>query len=90
MHEPTHTPGPWINDGGIVYGKNTELVGAPSFDIYDAQSWPGHAEEAQANAKLIAAAPELLEALQHVLECMSQIPDDVMDVIISAIRKATQ
>lgn len=90
MNDPSHTPGPWINDNGLVYGKNTEFVGAPSWDIYDASEWHGHAEEAQANAKLIAAAPDLLEALQTVLSGISRIPEDVLDEITFAIRKATQ
>lgn len=46
--------------------------------------------ERAATAKLIAAAPEMLEALQYVLSGISRIPDDVMDTITNAIRKATQ
>lgn len=43
-----------------------------------------------ANAKLIAAAPDMLEALQTVLSGISRIPEDVLDEITFAIRKATQ
>jgi len=65
-----HTPGPWSHNGEIVFaGKFT----------YDAvkghESWVNHVniaviddgENWLANAKLIAAAPELLEALKFVV-----------------------
>lgn len=59
-----HTPGPWQNDCGLVYGREPKNMSSPSFDIFDASEWPGDVDEAQANARLIAAAPELLEALE--------------------------
>jgi hypothetical protein len=90
MNELSHTPGPWINDNGLVYGKNTEFLGAPSWDIYDASEWPGHAEEAQANAKLIAAAPDLLEACRYAYAEMDVIPYHIKSKLSDAIRKATQ
>jgi hypothetical protein len=62
----TPTPGPWINDNGLVTGRCTEFAGAPSFDIFDAANWPGHEDEGQANARLIAAAPEMLEMLKNI------------------------
>ena len=59
-----HTPGPWNTDGRfILSGTNP---GAP----YIADCLPGHEYRAegstQANAALIAAAPELLEALKDL------------------------
>ncbi len=59
-----HTPGPWVNDNGLVYGTG---MGGASFDIFDASEWNGALEEAHANAALIAAAPDLLAALQDAL-----------------------
>jgi hypothetical protein len=47
----THTPGPWAIRSGIVYGPNEQRVAA---------------FEGLANARLIAAAPELLAALREV------------------------
>ncbi len=60
-----HTPGPWHTTGdGLVYAE-------PSFDDIEAplvcdateEGWMGPNDEEKANAQLISAAPELLEAL---------------------------
>jgi hypothetical protein len=66
----THTPGPWVNDNGLVNGLDPRagIKGPRSFDIFDAADWPGDEEEAQANAALIAAAPEMLAALKKMLK----------------------
>lgn len=79
MAKETHTPGPW--DVFPHYCKNdpdpgpygeTLLIGKGQFDTL-AEVRPGSDEygtEYQANARLIAAAPELLEALENLLaEC---------------------
>ena len=60
-----HTPGPWINDGGLVCGQDIKH-GGPSFDIFDASEWNGPELEGQANARLIAAAPEMLTFVKEV------------------------
>lgn len=65
-----YTPGPWHNDGGLVCGKDIKH-GGPSFDIFDASEWNGPESEGQANARLIAAAPEMLEALNVALFAMT-------------------
>jgi len=58
--ETKHTQGTWHSHDGQIYpdqtGKTICLI--PYYDK--------HNEEAQANAKLIAASPQLLEALQTV------------------------
>lgn len=64
----THTPGPWkfvMNDGFMnadIYGKNRN---------HTAVVWSGNNpsyEIVQANARLIAAAPDLLAALQAIVK----------------------
>lgn len=64
----SHTPGPWqsrqvLTDSGVTY-----VVESPSdalFEVCECSSPSEHAEEeVQDNARLIAAAPELLRALQ--------------------------
>jgi len=49
---PVRTPGPWRNDGTMVYGRGAEAIAQVVMGTGDL-----------ANARLIAAAPELLEAL---------------------------
>ena len=76
-----HTPGPWVV-GSHDFLDQWVCIDAPSGDHdLDYKSWEGVAmaygcedspfkglEKAKANAMLIAAAPELLEALESVLE----------------------
>ena len=83
-----HTPGPWsIGDSTIVYDDNGYEIAF----IYKNEN----IEHAPANAKLIAAAPELLAALQYVEEhrkngYMRGDQFKFMDkIILPAIAKAT-
>lgn len=71
-----HTPGPWtINQhepctvNAIYRNRENPLP----FSI--CQVFGQNGEEAKANARLIATAPEMLEALQNVLRCAER--DDV-------------
>ena len=67
-----HTPGPWKVFWGkrkrhMFIGIGTEAgdgITDPHFGL-----WRGDSEEAAANARLIAAAPDLLKALKDILEC---------------------
>lgn len=53
----THTPGPWHENDGFIYGDNPPLIVCdPHCDVAD------H-DEREANARLIASAPDLLEAV---------------------------
>jgi len=96
--ENKHTPGPWkiIYPEGFLY--HIVINGRPFIATIDGQ-YPDleqceeHEQENLANAKLIAAAPELLEALRAIAE---ELPDPTLSVtkIIkeiaeSAIKKAT-
>jgi hypothetical protein len=64
MSEAKYTPGPWQQWKGQVFIQN------PSRMICDVSgdsiAWPLIPEEVIPNARLIAAAPELLEALERV------------------------
>lgn len=83
-----HTPAPWESKNGIIfvtYGKSIATVHTQISDEYEDVDI-----EAHANAKLIAAAPELLEALRNVrLHMTAYIPEKVFDLIDNAIKKAT-
>lgn len=75
-----HTPGKWntsklVNDIGIYAdGSNRDLALVYKYS----RSIPE--EEAQANANLMAAAPELLEALQKAKEVIERMSDEFREV----------
>jgi len=84
MKPTKHTPGPWkVIDGNEVYSGVTPI----------AQSW-ATVDEQEANARLIAAAPELLSALKALKEQLESEEADGHNrtvhliVIDSAIAKA--
>ena len=98
-----HTPGPWhldvlahtLTDTGdydnrwIVRGNNRERIA----DMFE------EGDQADANAQLIAAAPEMLDALKHCYDLLGryeinridgdEIADEAASIIRSAITKAT-
>ena len=97
MTKAQHTPGPWVtNTAGsakrgepfkiteiYVYAPGTQDDTAICADVID----PVTQEPSEANARLIAAAPELLEALQYAI---SQVPElATVPGIRAAIAKAT-
>lgn len=59
-----HTPGPWYANGIVVRPANVDRN--PCIAVADDQD--RLRDEQEANARLIAAAPELLEALRNLLE----------------------
>ena len=96
-----HTPGPWTvrhdfrsGNGELCIGVSAARIGPKS----GAVAWPSGVDDAQelANARLIAAAPDLLAALQHMVD-MYQRHFDVMpvawqtadDIARAAIARAT-
>lgn len=101
MSNEKHTPGPWelttipfelrnTDSAAAIYGPYTLNQGACL--ISDISRSPGD-EQATANAKLIAAAPELLEALNLVFEHAKLIINDNhpdYKKTIAAIKKATE
>lgn len=87
-----HTPGPWAVNAGeptLVYDPRNpedESAIAVTYDVEsgDRFSWPRDADEAEANARLIAAAPELLRlfrALDEKLPCDWALPSGACDVL---------
>lgn len=96
-----HTPGPWLREGKLVYALHHNgdykdgkpfLVNRFSTSIQAYISQGGTIEEAEANTNLIAAAPDLLEALQNLVmqeeafTSESGIP--LEDPIRQAVKKA--
>lgn len=73
----THTPGPWE----AVTGGLDALVRCPdgrTFNIGDAIY---HGQESKANANLIAAAPDLLGALEDMVKATDNWNAAVQDII---------
>ena len=79
MSEAKHTPGPWeiiIDDDGNPLSGRPMVAAAPELDCaivhwdgFQQQFWESARgkKEMHANARLIAAAPDLLEALEWAL-----------------------
>ena len=71
MKEFKGTPGPWRvseKHGDLIdIRHNDNGIGAISLNLAHVVARQSWSKEAEANAKLIAAAPELLEALQKLL-----------------------
>jgi hypothetical protein len=93
MGNVAHTPGPWEHDesGGLVPGSHEWHVYANSAPV--GKRLPAICDS-EANARLIAAAPELLAALQLILDDYDNGYDTVLqfkavDATRAAIAKAT-
>jgi hypothetical protein len=80
-----HTPGPWhigMKPGPMIYGSDSSQVADLRGDLLDRG-------EAQANARLIAAAPDLLAAISRAVEFMrANYSDEDMPDILPAARAA--
>jgi len=64
-----HTKGPWSAQGDTYVTVNSLII------AHCKQAGNTTLEEAQANTRLIAAAPELLEALEQALGMMESVRD---------------
>lgn len=89
-----HTPGPW--DAGLerMGDPDKRKIWATSLQVASAASMWISQEVQEANARLIAAAPEMLEALKEAKEFIEnlQLPDSewsrTLDLCVAAIAKA--
>jgi len=83
-----HTPGPWFYnpDNDCIQSGHTDY----EFMLIAKLATGENREEETANARLVASAPELLEACQHAL-LLDQVKDHpaVCALLKSAIAKAT-
>lgn len=95
MSEMTYTKGPWVwsrqdNDGFYTYKLGPGVL--LSDEYVDGTPWGDEIDKA--NARLIAAAPDLLEAAKSIYEWMNRLPiptdgcTSKMQVLYDAIAKA--
>jgi len=96
-----HTPGPWkVNetDYSNAYGIECEVNGIGHTVVTDQFCYPNFKKdrdpEKLANAKLIASAPELLEALKGLVNDVKNKPNDTryathIKIAEEAIKKAS-
>jgi len=93
-----HTPGPWklmprSQDKIDVIHENGAIIGHSSLVLARVTARQGWLAEQTANARLIAAAPELLEALNNILVGMEATggwdgDDELFNAGVAAYKKA--
>jgi len=86
-----HTPGPWIAVGLWVEHSDDRVADICNCNTNAmSQEHLGRSnKEMAANARLIAAAPEMLEALQELVGWVTTAPQKYVDAANAAIAKAT-
>ena len=86
-----HTPGPWIFDGDYIWSEPDRCYVADpqTEDMLSGEAIPKREARAriEANARLIAAAPDLLEALRYMVSDPSEA---TIAFAKAAIAKATE
>lgn len=92
--QPAHTPGPWrLIKGGIIKRDNSpisddgEILGSASG--LDNSGFFAPVAEAEANGRLMAAAPDLLDALQFAIRFFDQITPADAERLRLVVAKAT-
>lgn len=86
-----HTPGPWVMTvGEYAYVKGALVNGARKFILQRDHKQDKAEESARilADCRLIAAAPDLLAALEHILAGSLSLPRFAADEARAAIAKA--
>ncbi|PCA96267.1 hypothetical protein [Pseudomonas aeruginosa] len=79
MSEKSHTPGPWVSRNNMVFGGKKCICSNVNAASPTPQNIAEDVAMSIANARLIAAAPELLEALQGMIEVYGgQYNDDCL------------
>lgn len=85
-----YTPGPWewgLDYYGLYSADGSDVL---SYGNYEGM-WLSYGQSREANARLIAAAPEMVESLRELRDYVSCIPESAAggdDVAIALTRKA--
>ena len=69
MKTHTHTSGPWYPV--TINASYSWVIESELTDIARLPEWPDNKAEAEANARLIASAPDLLDALEKIIVGLS-------------------
>lgn len=80
MSAANHTPGPWHADGGAAHilGQSSRAIRTHCANYPTVAYVAGYDDEnGEANARLIAAAPDLLAALKALDDCYCQVNDSL-------------
>ncbi len=76
-----HTPAPWHTNGKSIFSGDYLIITTVNNDVFTQ-------ETNEANAVLIAAAPELLEALRELVAYHGSDVDNGLDELLTAARTA--
>lgn len=83
-----HTPGPWtVNGRWVSQGEHRTICNATEMTMKSLVRQAAEYEQACANAQLIAAAPDMLEALEFLLDTWT-MDDHSRQLVNDVIRKA--
>jgi len=98
--ETKHTKGPWkMNDSttkspSLLIQSETEDIAMVIFGLRSDNTKKGNTgSTTYANAKLISASPDMLEALLKIdewINCGNHVADEYVDTVKEAIKKATK
>ncbi|ENP1359179.1 TPA: hypothetical protein L5Q84_006611 [Pseudomonas aeruginosa] len=91
MSKKSHTPGPWVSRNNMVFGGKKCICSNVNSASQTPQNIAEDVAMSIANARLIAAAPELLDALVNLLPLISPLKAESQQVAdaSAAIAKAT-
>ena len=76
MTESKHTPGPWNIGWGLVWNAARGITSRVSGEAWKWKNKDGFESESKANARLIAAAPDLLEACEDALASLDALAEE--------------
>lgn len=78
----------WMIDGLTVYAINQEMVNQFSTNVQGNFKYGASSEELEANAHLIAAAPEMYDLLSTIENDSNQVPEWLWEKIQKTLAKA--
>lgn len=84
-----HTPGPWKVEAGLV-NNQIPITAHPGHKVYVAHVAIAKLVDAEANARLIAAAPDMLETLRSAMDWLRDggVPADYpYDTLLAVLAK---